>query len=438
MWESLLEDVASHSSNQKLKSKNLLLLGDEGCGKNTVVAGLQGRKTVQDDRAFGTGMEYMFLDVRDKDESDDVIERMGCYILNGTTDSAYLLQLVLTPELIGDAILVMVVDLARPWLIMDSLEKWSNEINTHLESFSGDDKMQRLREERVKHYQTFTEESGDAKKEGEEQVALDLDEGVLETNFGIPFIVVATKSDCLEQLSQDFDYHQEHLDFVQLHMRRFCLKHGATLVYVGKGGKNKDTLYRTVVNAAYGMDLSYKANVSENDSIFVPSGWDNPTKINVLTESFQNIKAQDTYADTIKNMSAENNNTIAKEVVAEDEQEFLKKQQQLLGSSTSSKHAPSTRTPSQPTERTSSTSTTSSASTTDAEQSEKTPRTTPLTRDRERTSRSTSGSVKSPRRPPAPGTEGQDVLKDFFNSLLERREGDKKGVAPAKKAPDPQ
>jgi len=433
--------VASHSSNQKLKSKNLLFLGDEGCGKNTVVAGLQGRKSVQEDKMLGTGMEYMFLDVRDKDESDDVIERMGCYILNGTTDSSYLLQLVLTPELIDDAMLVMVVDLARPWLIMDSLQKWSNEISSHLESFSGDDKMQRLRDERVKQYQRFTE-STESKKEGEEQVTLDLDEGTLETNFGIPFVVVATKSDCLEQLSQDYDYHQEHLDFIQLHIRRFCLKHGASLVYVGKGGKNKDTLYRSVLNAAYDMPLSYKANVSENDSIFIPSGWDNPTKINVLTESFQNIKSEDTFAETIKNMPAENNNTAAKEIVAEMEQEFLKKQQQLLGSSASSsssseRQPPSSRTTSRETrdvsERTSTSTTAAVTTSKDATEPTATPSRVPSTR----AARTTTGSTKSPRRPPVPGTEGQDVLKDFFNSLLQRREGDKKDGAPGTAAPKP-
>ena len=55
----------------------------------------------------------------------------------------------------------------------------------------------------VKAFQTFVEtlqEGIDGKKEGaaEEEVVLDLDEGVLETNYGIPMIVVATKSDAIE------------------------------------------------------------------------------------------------------------------------------------------------------------------------------------------------------------------------------------------------
>ena len=48
---------------------------------------------------------------------------MGCFVLNGTADASYMLQLVMTPELISDALVMMVVDLSRPWLIMDSLEK---------------------------------------------------------------------------------------------------------------------------------------------------------------------------------------------------------------------------------------------------------------------------------------------------------------------------
>ena len=76
----------------------------------------------------------------------------------------------------------------------------------------------------MKAFQTFVEtlqEGIDGKKEGaaEEEVVLDLDEGVLETNYGIPMIVVATKSDAIESLMQDQDYKQEHLDFIQLHIR---------------------------------------------------------------------------------------------------------------------------------------------------------------------------------------------------------------------------
>ena len=81
---------------------------------------------------------------------------------------------------------------------------------------------------------------------------------MLKTNFGIPVVVVATKSDAQAKLEQDLGYRQEKLDFVQLHLRQFCLRHGASLVYTGPHGKNKDVLYQAIVNAAYGQPLRVK------------------------------------------------------------------------------------------------------------------------------------------------------------------------------------
>ena len=103
------------------------------------------------------------------------------------------------------------------------------------------------------------------------------------------------------------------------------------MVYLGKAGKNKEPLYRSLLSAAYEKPLNVANNISDNDAIFVPSGWDNPNKINVLTDSFQNIKVDDAYADQIKDQSSSFGGNTAANVEAEDVQEFLKKQQPLLG-----------------------------------------------------------------------------------------------------------
>ena len=43
-------------------------------------------------------------------------------------------------------------------------------------------------------------------------------------NIGIPIIVCVTKVDCINQLEKDFDFKEEHWDFIQMHLRRFCLQ----------------------------------------------------------------------------------------------------------------------------------------------------------------------------------------------------------------------
>lgn len=62
----------------------------------------------------------------------------------------------------------------------------------------------------------------------------------MQVNLGIPLLVVATKSDAQVKLEQDLGYRQEKLDFISLHLRNFAMKHGASLVYSGKAGKNKE------------------------------------------------------------------------------------------------------------------------------------------------------------------------------------------------------
>jgi hypothetical protein len=47
------------------------------------------------------------LDVKDE-ESDEVVERMGCYVLNETAENASLLDLLLTNELAPDTVIMLV------------------------------------------------------------------------------------------------------------------------------------------------------------------------------------------------------------------------------------------------------------------------------------------------------------------------------------------
>jgi len=51
-----------------------------------------------------------------------------------------------------------------------------------------------------------------------------LPEGTLARNLGLDLVVVLTKTDYMAELERDFDYKEEHFDFVQQSVRKFCLK----------------------------------------------------------------------------------------------------------------------------------------------------------------------------------------------------------------------
>src|SRR5699024_8436704 len=47
---------------------------------------------------------------------------------------------------------------------------------------------------------------------------------VLTNNLGLDIVVAITKTDHMSVLEKDFDYKEEHFDFIQQAIRKFCLK----------------------------------------------------------------------------------------------------------------------------------------------------------------------------------------------------------------------
>lgn len=338
-WAGILAEVSKRNTtgrsarNVNTNTKTILVLGDEGVGKSTVITNLRGKKQVASEHQ-GTGMEYAYLEAREEEsEALGKTERVGIYTLDGDQDHSVLLQSVLNKETLSDIMVMIVVDLSRPWLVMDSLNKWSRVLADHIETLDADDLLEGLKAEQVKAYRTYTEDQEDTKKDGDgdaETIMLDLDDGVLTSNHGVPIVVVGTKDDYSEQLAQERDFRQEHFDFIQMHIRKFCLSHGAALIYNGKAQKTADALYRYALHLACGLPFPQSACISETEGLFIPRGWDNPTKVSVLGESFSTIKSQDTWGNTICDISVNVENTGAREVIAETEQTFLEKQRTLL------------------------------------------------------------------------------------------------------------
>ncbi len=46
------------------------MAGDEGAGKSSLIARLQGRKHANEEFAQGTGLEYSYMDVKDEDSGE--------------------------------------------------------------------------------------------------------------------------------------------------------------------------------------------------------------------------------------------------------------------------------------------------------------------------------------------------------------------------------
>lgn len=142
--------------------------------------------------------------------------------------------------------------MSTPWLILEQLQDWAGLLHDHVDSLKiPPDEVKTLREGVLRRWLSYQEPLGDGEGDIsglvqgggvgiEEMVA---DEGVLVRNVGVDIVVVVTKTDHMTTLEREENYREEHFDFIQFHVRRFCLNYGASLFYTSvKEDKNCDLL----------------------------------------------------------------------------------------------------------------------------------------------------------------------------------------------------
>ncbi|XP_076011653.1 cytoplasmic dynein 1 light intermediate chain 2 isoform X2 [Genypterus blacodes] len=392
LWTSILSEVSTRSSSKLPSGKNILVFGEDGSGKTTLMAKLQGA----DHNKKGRGLEYLYLSVHDEDRDD--LTRCNVWILDGDLHHKGLLKFAVSAQSLHDCLAVFVVDMSRPWTIMESLQKWASVLRDHLDKLRiPPEEMRQMEQNMVKAFQEYSEPEDAtpaspqrrAPAGGEDEaVVLPLGDNTLTHNLGIPVLIVCTKCDAISVLEKEHDYRDEHFDFIQSHIRQFCLQYGAGLIYTSvKEEKNLDLLYKYIVHKVYEFQFTTAALVVEKDAVFIPSGWDNEKKIAILHENFSTIRPEDQFEDVI-NRPPVRKLVHDKEINAEDEQVFLMKQQES---------------PARP----------SSAS--------------PRPAGRAGQPNVTSGSPLTTVKKPDPNLKGaaanEGVLANFFNSLLSKKTG---------------
>uniref|UniRef100_A0AAQ5ZXQ2 Dynein light intermediate chain n=1 Tax=Amphiprion ocellaris TaxID=80972 RepID=A0AAQ5ZXQ2_AMPOC len=330
---SILSEVSTRSSSKLPSGKNILVFGEDGSGKTTLMAKLQGA----DHNKKGRGLEYLYLSVHDEDRDD--LTRCNVWILDGDLYHKGLLKFAVTPQSLPDCLAVFVVDMSRPWTIMESLQKWASVLRDHVDKLKiPPEDMREMEQKMVKAFQEYTEPEDAtpssprrAPTAGEDEaIVLPLGDNTLTHNLGIPVLIVCTKCDAVSVLEKEHDYREEHFDFIQSYIRRFCLQYGAGLIYTSvKEEKNLDLLYKYIVHKMYDFQFVTPALVVEKDAVFIPSGWDNEKKIGILHENFTTVRPEDPFEDFITKPPVRKL-VHDKEISAEDEQVFLMKQQSLL------------------------------------------------------------------------------------------------------------
>ncbi|RWS26890.1 cytoplasmic dynein 1 light intermediate chain 2-like protein [Leptotrombidium deliense] len=422
VWLTILQQVQSSSSNKLPSNKAVLVCGENETGKTSLIAKMQGNE----DPKKGSGLEYHHLLVRD--EYRDEQTRLGVWVLDGDLYHQNLLKFSLNENSFPGTTVLLVASMTHPWDILDSLEKWANILEEHIERLKmKPEKLNHFKQLVMKRYLDYISPGDEIEglvtspvKSRSESVcdglvdstssnlncnADSLGENVLTHNLGLDIVVVITKTDYMSTLEKEFDYKEEAFDFIQQAVRKFCLKYGASLFYVSaKVNKNCDLLYKYLVHRIYGLPFKTPALVVEKDAVFIPAGWDSEKKIAILYENIQSCNPDDNYNDIILKPNTKRPLQKDIEISAEEDQVFLLKMQAQLN-----QNVPSVGVTNQ------------SPNIRNSPSIQK-----PLDR------RSIGGS-------PVPGVPidgtknspaGEGVLQNFFNSLLNRRSGAGTGTTP--------
>ncbi|ESO81920.1 hypothetical protein LOTGIDRAFT_223679 [Lottia gigantea] len=346
LWASILSEVQSSSASKLSNSRTVLVLGDNDSGKTTLIAKLQG---IEEPKK-GSGLEYYYIDV--KDEYRDEQARLNVWVLDGDPEHTGLLRFALTQESFSDTLVLLVASMNQPWSIMESLNKWAGILREHIDRLKiPPETMQEYEQSLIRFFQEYTEpEEGQSSNhapprgdsnplhptapttEGEgDKVLLPLGEKTLSQNLGIPVVLVITKSDAISTLEKEHDYKDEHFDFIQQYIRKFCINYGAALIYTSvKEDRNCELLYKYLTHRIYGFPFTKPPYVVERDAVFVPCGWDNEKKISILYETMNTVKPEDSFEDVIVKPLTRKPIQRDAEVIAEDEQVFLMRQQSQL------------------------------------------------------------------------------------------------------------
>ena len=115
--------------------------------------------------------------------------------------------------------------------------------------------------------------------EDQDLISITLEEGVLNINVGMPVIIACNKSDLIGKWQQDPNNRYD-FDWVMRHIRQFALMFGASVFSVSSlKNRGLETLYKYVLHRLYDFDFPEKPELRDEESIVIPSGFDNPALV---------------------------------------------------------------------------------------------------------------------------------------------------------------
>ncbi|TPX56278.1 hypothetical protein PhCBS80983_g04674 [Powellomyces hirtus] len=371
IWDSILKSVAS---SKAIQTKNVLVVGDAQAGKSTIINAIRqqkvGDKPSEQDAINETelALSYSYMDVSDE-ENEDVLARAGFYHLASDTAFGNLFRFALDADNLGECIVLIVMDWTKPWDFLRTLEDWLRVLEREvLKQTAGHPGLLEEMQDRVEAYWRAYHSPTDT-TDGSSGFTNPATHAASTSKHSI---TLPLGRDATAILERDRGYKEEQFDFIQQSLRTICLQYGSALFYTSTHHPDTlDTLRSYVldrmltsspspstigsstiphtVQTKSPFALTKKVQVVERDTVFVPSGWDSWGKIKVLRQGFdcramagqpkqaddadvddESGTPRDMYESVVVPPSVQDSYMAEPVVAAENEQTFLERHLELL------------------------------------------------------------------------------------------------------------
>eukprot|EP00899_Mesostigma_viride_P011040 jgi/Mesvir1/19938/Mv13203-RA.1 len=194
-----------------------------------------------------------------------------------STSDARLLRFALNPATAANAVVVILLDMSRPWTALFSLGQWVSRLRSHMADVLRDMDERHVAELmddvgapwRDYAAAILASESGPGDENSSDTASTSADlAGQLpgldvEVNLALPLVVVGTKSDKLAEVQAEQQLSDADLEALQTALRRACLSLGASLLYVSSAtGRCVDLLHDHLMMRLANRDADQGARIS--------------------------------------------------------------------------------------------------------------------------------------------------------------------------------
>eukprot|EP00397_Hematodinium_sp_SG-2012_P016732 GEMP01017083.1.p1 GENE.GEMP01017083.1~~GEMP01017083.1.p1 ORF type:complete len:541 (+),score=116.35 GEMP01017083.1:180-1802(+) len=277
IWKKIL---LQNSRFMAQRHTTVLMFGRTGIGKRSLLHALEDvnssswtadREIERPDAISAQALNYAYLEVHnsraiqttDADAKNEPLST-SFWILEDIKHKGVLFSR-LTEAKLKDAAVVICVDMQEPWNALADLGQWLEVVKEiYMEQ------IEHLPEETKQEYMQRV--LNPVPEDGRSKII----------NFGIPIVVVVTRSDAVASWSNHRDFFGWS-ETVECYLRKECLEYGASLIYTmaptPKQAKNVTPLYHYLGQLLGGFPFT-PPNPSTPDAVFLAAGTDSMDAIN--------------------------------------------------------------------------------------------------------------------------------------------------------------